>query len=202
MSENRKPQRAFIVILSAAAAVAACSKRPADAIAAGEEAQSAAVSAGAEEYAPDAMNVVAQAKSALDAELTVQDGHSALRRSYKEAEQLAAAYKKAADDAAAAATVAKAQAKEDANTLIAETRSALDEAVALLAVAPVGKGSRADVAAMRTDLETARAGLTDADASLNADRYLEAKSKAAAAREIIDRVKASVAQAETMRRSS
>lgn len=198
MSRNRS--RALAVVLTTVA-VAACAKPPADAISAGDQAQSAAMAAGAEEYAPEAASAVTTAKAALDTELAAQSERMALRRSYKHAEELAAAYRQAAEQATTAATSAKEAARQQAMTLITESRAALDEVTGMLAAAPVGKGSRADLAAMRTDLETAANGLTEAEASLNAEKYLEAQSQATSARQIIDQVKAAVEQARGMRRA-
>lgn len=201
MSRNRSARR-ILVTLVATAAVAACAKPPTQAISQADQADKAALAAGAEEYAPDAVGKVTQAKAALDAELAAQGERMALRRSYKQAEQLAVAYQQAAEQATTAASTAKEQAKQDATALISESQTALDEVKGVLAAAPVGKGSRADLAALRTDLETAGNNLAAAQASLTAEKYLEAKTQATSARDLIDKVKAAVEQARSMRRAS
>lgn len=185
-----------LLALVAAVALAGCAKPPQEAIAAGEQAQQAAQAAGAPEYAPDAMNAVIEAKAALDAELAAQGEKMSLTRSYTHAGELAAAYQTAAEQASAAATAGMEQAKQEATTLIADGRIALDEAAALLASAPRGKGSAADLAALRTDLDAAGATLTEADTALASGMYLDARAKATSAREIIDRVKAAVTDAQ------
>jgi hypothetical protein len=188
------------VVLLAVTTLSACSKPPAEAISAAEAAQQAAMAAGVAEYAPEAMNAVSEAKAALDAELAAQGEKMSLTRSYSHAEELAAAFKSAAEQATASAAAAKEQAKADATTMIGEGRMALDSAMAMLAAAPVGKGSRADLAAMKADLEAAGMSLTEAEAALTGELYLEAKSKAAAAHEVIGRVTMAVEQARGMTR--
>ena len=191
--------RRALVALVAALSLTACAKPPAEAISAAEQAQQAAVAAGADEYSPEAMNAVTEAKAALDAEIAAQAEKMSLTRSYKRAEELAAAYKTAGDQAAAAAVAAKEQAKNEATTLITEGRMALDEATAMLASAPRGKGSRADLAAMQADLEAAGMSLTEAETSLANGMFLDARSKATSAKEAIQRVKDAVTQAQAAR---
>jgi len=199
MSRILSHRRAMLALL-AAVSVTACSKPPQEAIAAAEQAQAAALAAGAEEYAPEAWNAVTEAKAALDAELAAQGEKMSLTRSYKHAEELAAAYQTAATQASSAAAAAMEQAKNEATTLITESRLALDEAMAMLASAPRGKGSAADLAAMKADLEAAGLTLGEAETSLTAGTYLDARAKATSAREVIERVKTAVAEAQAARR--
>ena len=191
--------RRALVALVAALALTGCAKPPADAIAAADAAQQAAVAAEAEQYAPEAMNSVAEAKAALDAEIAAQGEKMSLTRSYKRAEELVAAYQAAAEQATTAAAAGKEQAMNEATALIAEGRTALEEGTATLAKAPRGKGSAADLAAMKADLEAAGVSLTEAEASLAAGAFLDAKSKATSAKETIQRVVDAVTQAQGMR---
>lgn len=193
---HRRALAALFVTVS----VSACSKPPQEAIAAAEEAQTAAQSAGAAEYAPEAWSAVAEAKAALDAELAAQGEKMSLTRSYERAEELATAYQTAAQEASTAAAAAMEQARTEATNLITESRLALDEATAMLASAPRGKGSAADLAAMKADLEAAGVSLSGAESALTSGAYLDARAKASSAREVIARVKDSVTQAQTARR--
>lgn len=199
MSRIVSRSRALFALV-AVASVAACAKPPQEAIAAAEQAQASAQVAGAEEYAPEAWFAVSEAKAALDAELAAQGEKMSLTRSYKHAEELAAAYQAAAQQAATAAATAMEQAKNEATTLISESRLALDEATTVLASAPRGKGAAADLAAMKADLEAAGMTLTEAETALSAGSYLEARTKATSAREVIERVKTAVAEAQAARR--
>jgi hypothetical protein len=194
------PRRYAFAAFVAVASLSACSKPPAEAIALAEEAQQGAIAAGAQDYAPEALNAVTEAKAALDAEIAAQGEKMSLTRSYKQAETLAAAYKTAADQATTAANAAKEQARNEATTLITESRTALEEVRALLASAPRGKGSRADLAALGADLDAAATGLTEAEDALTSQMYLDARSKASSARLIIDQVRSSIEQAQAASR--
>lgn len=188
------------LVLAAMLAVTACSP-PTETISAGELAQQSAIAAGAEEYAAEAMASVAQAKASLDAELAAQQGRFVLRRSYRRAEELATTYRTASEQAASAAGAGREQARSDATALIAESRILLGEVRGMLAAAPVGKGSRADLAAMNADLDQAATLITEAETLLGVEEFMEAKSRATSAREAIDGVKSAVEQARGMRAS-
>ena len=200
MSRNRSAHAVLAVVLVTAAA--ACSKPPTAAISVAQQAENAAMTAGAQEYAPETASAVTAARAALDAELAAQNERWALRRSYTRATELAQAYQKAAEDATSAANTAKDQARDEATQLIAAGHALVDEVNGMLVAAPVGKGSRADLAALRTDLDAAAKGLADAEASVTAQRYLEARAQATAAGEAIQRVKAAIEQARALRRVS
>jgi len=185
--------------LVAVAAFSACAKPPAEAIAAAEAAQQSALAADAQDYAPEALHAVTEAKAALDAEIAAQGEKMAMTRSYKQAETLAASYKTAAEEAATAAASAKERARDDATRLITEGRASLDEVRGMLASAPRGKGSRADLAALAADLDAAGSGLTEAEGALTSEMYLDARTKASAAAALIAQVKTAVEQARAAR---
>lgn len=189
-----------LIALITAVSVTACAKPPTEAVNAAHAAQDAAVAAGAATYAPDAQAAVASARAALDAELAAQQGRMALRRSYQRAETLAADLKAAADQATADANAAKEQARQEATSLISETRTTLQMVADMLTKAPRGKGSAADIAALKADLETAGQSLNDAESRLTAQNYLDARTKAQAAREAIESVRAAIERARGMRK--
>lgn len=186
--------------LAAVAFTTACAQPPQDAIDLAAQAEAAATEAGVAEYAPEAMSAVMEAKAALDAELAVQGEKMAMTRSYRQAEELAAAYQAAAEQAASAATEARQKAEEEATLMIADSRMALEESRTLLASAPRGKGSAADLAAMGTDLDAAATLLTEAEAALQAGDFLQARTKATTALDAINRVRDAVTQALTIGR--
>lgn len=177
----------------------ACAAPPAEAIDLAEQAEIAAVEQDAAEYAPEAMNQVAEARAALDAELAVQAERWSVRRSYQRAEELAMAYEQASVAAATAAGEATQAARSDAQLLIEDTRHAIDEVRGMLALAPVGKGSRADLAMLGGDLDLAASALMEAELALQSESFLEARSKASGAREGVERVRSALTQATTMR---
>jgi len=141
------------LVLGIAVMTVACGAPPTADINAAKAAVTAATAAGAGDYAAASLKAAEDAQAALDAELKVQDGK--WLKSYDKAKQLATDVKTAGEKAAADAEAGKAKAKADATEAIAAAKAALTEAEGLLAKAPKGKGSAADIAAMKADLTTA-----------------------------------------------
>jgi hypothetical protein len=136
------------------------------------------------------MKAVEDAQAALDAELKAQEGN--WLKSYTKAKELAAAVKTAGEKAAADAATGKETAKNDATAAIGEVKVLLTDAQALLDKAPKGKGTAADIEAMKTDLTTAGAAITEAEAALADGKFLEAKAKAESAKNTASTVKSAV----------
>jgi hypothetical protein len=195
-----------IPVLLALAGVAAlsvsCAKEPTDAIDAARSSLAAAKTAEAADYAPDAMAAADTAAAALDAELKAQSEKFALTRSYAKASELAAQAKATADKAAAEAVTGKEQMKTEATTLVAGVRSSIETAKAALAKAPRGKGSAADIEAMKSDLAGVEAGLPDMDAAIASGQYKDAKVKAEAAKATLDKIVADVDAAIAMKKGA
>jgi hypothetical protein len=184
------------LLLPALAGVAlmsvACAKEPAEAIGAAKASLDAARTAGAADYAPAALASAETSAAALEAELKAQTEKFALTRSYAKATELAAAAKAEAEKAAAEAVTGKEQMKAEATTLIAGVRGSLDAAGQALAKAPKGKGSAADLEAMAADLAGVQASLGQMDAAMAAGNYKDAKVKAEAAKQTLDKIVADV----------
>jgi hypothetical protein len=147
-----------------------CSKPPETEIQAVDASIQSATSAGAGEYAPESLAAAESAKRDLDAELKVQQEKFALFRSYDKSKELAAAAKSAAEKAAADAAAGKTRAREEATTLVAEAKTAIEEVKTLLDQAPRGKGSQADIAAMKSDLAGIETSLAEVDAAMAEER--------------------------------
>ena len=173
----------------------ACAKEPSDAVGAAKSSLEAAKTAGAADYAPAALASAETSAAALDAELKAQSEKFALTRSYAKASELAAAAKTAADNAAAEAVAGKEQMKAEATTLIAGVRGTLDADKKALASAPKGKGSAADLEAMNADLAGVESSLATMDAAVASGHYKDAKVKAEAAKQTLDKILSDVAAA-------
>jgi hypothetical protein len=174
---------------------AGCAEPPQAEIDAVRAAVEEARAGDAPEYAPDALRAAEDAQAALDAEVKAQAEKFALTRNYDVALEKAAAAKQAAADAQTRAAAAKEKAMTDATAAIAAQRTALEEARTLLAGAPKGKGTQADLAALATDLDGAEQALTEADGLMAAGSYREALAKAQAAGSSIMGVKTQVEEA-------
>ena len=166
----------FVLVLAVG-----CAKPPQDSISAAMSAMDAAKPL-ASEYAADSLRAVEDAKAALDVELKAQEDKFALFRSYKKTDELVADLKAKADKAAADAAAGKEQAKNDATTAITDATTALNDAKAMLDKAPKGKGTQADLEAMKADLTAAESTINDANAAMSSESYKDAKAKADAAK--------------------
>ena len=165
----------FVLVL-----MVGCAKPPQDAINAAMSAMDAAKPL-ASEYATGSLQAAEDAQAALNAELKAQQDKFALFRSYKKADELVADLKAKSDKAAADAAAGQEQAKNDATTAITAATTALNDATALLEKAPKGKGTAADLEAMKADLTAAASTINDANGAMAAAKYKDAKAKADAA---------------------
>lgn len=179
-----------IFVLGVAVSVAGCASPPKTEIDAVKTSIDQAVSAGAGQYAADSLKSAQDAQGALDAELKAQEGK--WFPSYTKATELAAAAKAAGEKAVTDAAAGKEKTKAEAATAITDAKALLTEAQDLLAKAPKGKGSAADIEAMKTDLANAATAITDAEAAVGGERFLDAKAKAESAKTAATTVKTAV----------
>jgi hypothetical protein len=180
------------VLAGVALLSAACAKEPTEALNAASSALAAAKTAEAADYAPAALAAAETASAALQAELKAQGEKYAVTRSYTKAAELAVVAKAAADAAAAEAVTGKEQMKTEATTLVAGVRSAVEATKQVLATAPKGKGSAADLEAMKSDVAGVETALADMDAAIANGNYKDAKVKAEAAKATLDKIVADV----------
>jgi len=75
------------------------------------------------------------------------------------------------------------EAKNAAVQAQTEAQAAIDEAKALLEKAPKGKGSKADIEAMKADLAGIEVSYAEVQAAIDAEDYFGAKDKAAVVKE-------------------
>ena len=165
----------FVLVL-----MVGCAKPPQDSINAAMSALDAAKPL-ASQYATTSLQAAEDAQAALNAELKAQQDKFALFRSYKKTDELVADLKAKADKAAADAAAGQEQAKNDATAAITAATTALTDAKALLEKAPKGKGTAADLEAMKADLTAAESTINEANAAMSSTNYKDAKAKADAA---------------------
>jgi hypothetical protein len=205
MSSQHVLQGRWMVLLALAGlGVAGCSKPPSAEIGAADAAITAAVSAGAEEYAAASLGSVRDLRAQLESELALQGGKFSLTRSYDHALELATEVTTAANSAASEATTSKEAVRQETTALLEQVRLALNEVQGMLATAPMGKGTAMDVAALQADLDAARTSLTESETALAEGRYLEAKTKVVAVQSAAQSVRTAIEtarQAQTIRRS-
>lgn len=176
-------------------AFAGCAKEPTAEITAVQQAIEQAKTAEAQEYAPRSLAAANDAWAALQAELDAQKKKFALFRSYKHAKELAAAAQTAGQQAVTDAAAGKERARQEATDLMAQVRTAIEEARQMIATAPRGKGSSADIKALENDLTSVEASLSEVDGVFQTGKYNQAKAKAQAALQSINRIKQDVTTA-------
>lgn len=184
-----------MLLMGFGAMAAACASPPQADIDAANAAIQTASTAGAAEYAADSLKSAQDAEATLNAELQVQEGKFRLFRSYSKAAELAAATKLAGEKAEQDGIAGKEAAKNEAMALIEEAKSTLAQAQEMLTKAPKGKGTQADLEALKADLAGAEAAIGEADGAFSAERYLDARAKAEAAKTAAGGVTAAVEQA-------
>jgi hypothetical protein len=182
----------FVLVVFFGLLAAGCSQPPTEAVNGAKTALEAARDAGAADYAPESLGAAEDALSALDAELATQAEKFALLRSYEKAGKLAAAAQAAGNKAAEDAAAGKEAARTEAMALIEGVRTSLQEVKVLLAEAPRGKGTRAEIDAITADVAAVEPGLKDFEARVAGGSYLEARAKAQAAQETLNKVKAEI----------
>ena len=186
--------RGALIAIAVVAFALGCAEPPQTEI---DSAKAALESARAEaaEYAPEALSAAEDAVAQLDNELKAQEEKFALMRRYETSKQLAASATEAANAAATQAAAEKQRVQTQANDLIAATRTQITETQALVDAAPTGKGSQADIAALKADLAAAETSIAEAEASVAAGKYKDAVAKAESVQQSVQGVKTAVEEA-------
>jgi uncharacterized lipoprotein YehR (DUF1307 family) len=164
--------------LALVVSLSACGKQPTEEINATRSAIDAAVSEGAEKYTPEDLKLVADQMAAAEAEIKVQDDK--FFKNYDNAKQMLAKAKADADSLKGKVATVKEEMKNSAITLLGEATAAVAEAKAALETAPRGKGSLADIEAMKADVAGLEEALNEIQPLVDAGEYASAVEKATA----------------------
>lgn len=180
--------------------LAACASKPEAESAAAQAALENAKNAEADVYAPSEFQAAQSALSSAEAEIAAQEENYSFTRDYEQAKALLEEAKTTAESAASNASVAKEEARNESQTLRGEAEAAIQNARDLLAKAPRGKGTRADLEALNADLASAESAFAAANQALNDGRHLDAGNQF---REVISQaqsIASDVEQASSRRR--
>jgi hypothetical protein len=173
-----KSKKSFLMIAGLAMMVfaAGCGKQPVEDITAAKSAVDALVAEGADKYATEELKLANDDLSAAMAEVKAQDEKTF--KNYDKAKELLAKAKAAADTAKADVPAKKEQAKAAATAAQEAAKTAVDEATSLLAKAPKGKGTQADIEAMKADVAGLEQSLTEVQSLIDGGDYNAAAEKA------------------------
>ena len=183
----------ILVVLASLALVAsltACAKAPTEEINATKASVDAAVAEGAQQYTPEDYKVVTDGLAAANAEIKVQE--EKFFKNFDKAKQMLAKTKADAEALKGKVAQRKEELKQAAIATLAQANAALEEAKALLAKAPKGKGSKADIEAMTTDLAGVEAMIPEVEPLIAKGDFIGANEKANAILARITAVKTEV----------
>ncbi|MEW5794969.1 MAG: hypothetical protein AB1772_01285 [Candidatus Zixiibacteriota bacterium] len=178
----------ILVALAVALLVTGCAKAPQEELKASEDAMANAQLAEAQDYAPASYQQAMDSLNAAKVEIQNQDSKFALFRGYGRAKELLAAAQRLSDQAVTDAQAAKEQVRLEDSTLIAQIDGLFVTAKDALAKAPKGKGTKADLELIASDLAAVEQAHAAALADYNAGKYLAAKPKFEAAVSQLNRI--------------
>lgn len=186
-----------LVLIFAITLVLAGCKQPTQQTDAAKAAIEGVTTAGADKYATEELKALNdELTKALD-EIAVQD--KKFFKKFGPAKEMLAGLVTKADELKAALPAKIEAAKNLAVQLQGEAKTAIDEAKALLAKAPTGKGTKKDIDALKADLAGAETSFAEIQTSLDAQDYIAAQDKAKSVKEkvtaVIDQVKAAIEKA-------
>lgn len=168
--------------------LSACNEKPVTSLASTEAAIQEARRMGAQDYASEGLKLAEDQYQKAQEEIAMQENSFSVMRDYKASEELLLKARMEAEKAVSDTNLRKVQAKTEAEAAVTLARNTLSEARTLLAQAPKGKGTQADLQALKGDLEAADSINADLDLALGKEDYLGVKAKAEAMRNLSVRV--------------
>lgn len=167
------------IILAALALflVAGCSKAPEAEMQNADTAMQSAVTAEAEQYAPQSYQIAMDTLNAAKAAKTEQDSKFALFRSYGKSKQMFIAAQALSEKATTDAQAEKERVRQEVMGMMTQVQAVIDSATVALAKAPRGKGSKADIELIKADLDAVNSGFAAAKADFDGGKFLAAKAK-------------------------
>lgn len=175
--------------------LAGCAKQPSEDINAAQKAVEAAKAAGGEKYIPEETKKVDDNLAAALNEIKAQDSKFALTRNYDKAKQMLAQVKADAEKVKTDIPSKKEEAKKNALAGQEAARASVKEAKALLAKAPMGKGARADIEALKGDIKGLEDSVPELQQLIDKEDYVVATDKAKAIKEKADGVSNQIKEA-------
>ena len=184
------------LVLAMLVVLTSCAKQPTQEMNDSKAGIDAVIADGGEKYAKEEVKALNDELTAANDEIKVQDGK--FFKNYDKAKEILAKVKASADALKAEIPARKEKAKNDAIAALDAAKIAVSDANALLAKAPKGKGTKADIEAMRADVAGIEAALTEAQGMIDSEDYVGAADKAngakAKATEVADMISQAIAK--------
>lgn len=173
---NKKMMKQIVMLLIVAMVFVGCAKKPEMELNSAQAALTAAMEEGANKYAKDeAKGLNDELQAALD-EMKVQEGK--IFKNYDKTKEMLAKVNSGAEALKAKIPALKQAAKDAAQAAADSAKASIDEAKALLAKAPRGKGSMADIEMMKADVTGLEASLAEVQTLISTEEYFVAADKA------------------------
>lgn len=188
------------VAIVAMFAFAGCSQPPDAEMASAQTALQAAQTAEAADYAPEAFKMLQDSLNAVMAMKTLEDEKFALFRSYSGVKDGFVGAEALAKNVASQAAQAKEAMMNEVTTMMATVQAQLDTTAAMVAKAPVGKGNKAEIELIKTDLASVQASMADAAADFQNGKYKAAKAKLEAVMSNATRITGEITNAMMMKK--
>ncbi|MCW5783990.1 MAG: DUF4398 domain-containing protein [Nitrospirales bacterium] len=173
----------------------ACAEKPIQGTDSALQALQAAKQAGAEKYAPESLRVAEDEYQKAQEEIAAQDDSFVITRNYDTANAILVNVVADAEKAKTEAIASRQLVKTEAEGAVVLAKTSLEEAKNQLAQAPTGKGTQADLQALRGDLQAAETTFAEIDAIMAMEDYIGVKAKAESVQALAARVNEQVAQA-------
>jgi len=153
-----------------------CSKKPEAELADSKAVLEAVAAEGGEKYAKEELDVIQSEMTAALDEMAVQDGK--FFKNYDKTKEMLAQVKAKSEALKAEIPARKEKARTDAQAALDAATMAVTDAKALLAKAPRGKGSMADIEAFNADVQGLESAITEAQGLMTSEDYFVALDKA------------------------
>ena len=161
--------------------LAGCGKQPTEEINAAKTSVDAVVAEGAQKFAPEDAKKLNDSMQAAQDEIKVQEGKTF--KDFAKAKELLAKVKADAETLKAGLAAKKEEAKKNAAAAQEAAKASVADAKALLAKAPKGKGSKADIEALKADLKGIEDSLAEIKTANDAEDYNVAIEKSNAVKD-------------------
>ena len=146
-----------------------CAKAPTEEINAAKASVDAVVAEGAQKFAAEDAKKLNDSMQAAQDEIKVQDGKTF--KDYAKTKELLAKVKADAETLKAGLAAKKEEAKKNAAAALEAAKASVADAKALLAKAPKGKGSKADIEALKADIKGIEDSLAEIKTANDSEDY-------------------------------
>ncbi len=173
-----------LAAIAMVAVLSSCGKKPQVEIDATNAAITAAQTAEAAVYVPDEFAAVQDSMKSIMTEVQAQE--SKLFKNFGDVKTKLASTLTLANKVAVDAAAKKEEVKTEVDTMMTNIKAVIDENGTLMKKAPRGKEGAAVLEAMKTDMATVEASVTEAQSLYDQGTYMDALNKLKAAKEKAD----------------